>query len=126
MERSIKIYIQGIDVVIKKDLKHHKTLLDRSQLELQTYHQALSHEIKKKKHYLSLIGGGKYNDDSLRKSVDGINVNIKHMSDKVKLTQDAIAHHTLIVDTLAKQLEDYNNGMSELAKWRSEQRAINN
>ena len=114
-----KIIIEGIDVVIKRDLAKHQILLERSKLELTSYRQARSHEIKKKKHYKGLIGGGKYDDDALRKSMKDIAINIRHMSDKEKLSKDAIEHHTLIVDTLTQQLDDYNIDIKELYKARS-------
>ena len=51
--------------------------------------------------------GEKYDDDALRKSVEQQKVNIRHLQDKVKLTKEAIEHHTMIVDTLGQQLKDY-------------------
>ena len=41
-----------------------------------------------------------------------INVDIRAMSDKAKLADEEISHHTLIVDTLTVQLQEYyeNNG----------------
>ena len=73
----------------------------------------------KKKHYKGLIGGGKYDDDALKRSMGDIAINIRHMSDKEKLSRDAIEHHTLIVDTLTQQLEEYNINIIELNKVRS-------
>ena len=113
------ILVRGIDKVIKKDLQKHLALLDKSKVELLAYKEARSHEIKKKKYYRSLIGGDKYDDHALKNSMAQIAVNIRHMSDKIKLTQEAIAHHTLIVDTLTKQLEDYNETLNALASSRS-------
>lgn len=108
-----KIIIEGIDEIIKRDLEKHKAILERSKMELASYREARSHEIKKKKHYRKLIGNGKYNDDALKRSMNDIAINIRHMEDKVKLTNDAIAHHTLIVDTLTNQLKEYEKGMRE-------------
>lgn len=116
MDRNIKIYVEGIDKIMIRDLKKHKTLLERSKVELDTYRKAKTHEIKKKKYYEGLIGKGKFNDKSLKKSIQDININIRHMADKVKLSNDAIEHHTLIVNTLTQQLEEYNESMKELAK----------
>ena len=126
MEHKPKIYIEGIGSVIKQDLKKHKVLLQRSKTELLSYREARSHEIKKKKYYNTLIGGGKFDDESLRNSINDIGVNIRHMSDKVKLSEDAIKHHTLIVDTLTDQLDNYNKGMRELTKSRRNENAIRN
>lgn len=120
-----EIVIEGIEEVIKKDLKKYQEILERNKLELIAYRNARSHEIKKKKHYKNLIGGGKYNDDSLRESMNQIAINIRHMSDKVDLTEKAIKHHTEIVDTLTEQLENQMKGLKVLAKYR-EQNAVNN
>ena len=113
-----KVIIEGIDVIIKRDLEKHKTILERSQTELLSYREARSHEVKKKKHYISLIKEGKYNKESMERSIQDINVNIRHFSDKCKLTQDAIKHHTVIVDTLTEQLKEYEEDMKELKKLR--------
>lgn len=102
-----EIFIKGMDKIIKRDLEKHKGLLARSKLELDSYKLSRSQLIKRKKHYVSLINNSKYNDDSLQRSVEMIAIDIKQMSDKVKLSNDAIDHHTLIVDTLTKQLEEY-------------------
>jgi hypothetical protein len=119
------IVIEGIEEVIKKDLKKHQEILKRSKFELIAYRNARSHEIKKKKHYKNLIGGGKYNDDSLRESMNQIAINIRHMGDKVDLTEKAIKHHTEIVDTLTEQLENQMKGLRMLAEYR-EQNVVNN
>ena len=97
------IVIDGFEKVIERDLEKHRLLLVQAKSELDAYRNSVSHQIKKKKFYGSLIGSGRYNDDSLRSSMTMIAVDIRHMSDKVKLSQDAIEHHTLIVDTLVKQ-----------------------
>ena len=106
------ILIKGIDKVIKRDLGKHKERLQQAKLSLLSFRESVSHQVKKKKHYLKLVGGGKYNDDSLRDSVEMINVDIRAMSDKAKLADEEISHHTLIVDTLTVQLQEYyeNNG----------------
>ena len=109
---SPSVLIKGIDKVIKRDLGKHKALLEQSKLSLLSFRQSVSHQIKKKKHYLGLVGSGKYNDESLKSSITMINVDIKAMSDKAKLADEEIKHHALIVDTLTDQLQDYykNNG----------------
>jgi len=125
--KAPELFIEGMEVIIKRDLEKHKVLLIRSNQELLSYRNARSHEVKRKKYYKSLIGGEKYNDDSLRRSMNDIVINIRHFSDKVKLSEDAIKHHTLIVDTLSKQLDDQNKGLDALAKYRRDhQNAANN
>jgi len=103
-----EIFLEGIDVVIRLDLGKHKELLVQTQAELVAFREARDHESARKRHYFRLIGGGKYNDDSLRRSVEDIRTNIRHLSDKVKLSEEKIDHHTLIVDTLTEQLQDYD------------------
>lgn len=110
-----KIFVRGIDKVIKKDLVKHQALLVRSKQELDAYKQARAHLIQRKKHYRSLKGGGKFDDKALQTSIDGMAIDLRHMSDKVDLSNKAIAHHTLIVDTLSLQLENYNNTLLEIA-----------
>lgn len=110
------IVVEGLEKVIEKDLERHKVLLDRSNQEKQAYQKAKSHEIKRKRYYLSLIGGDKYDDDALRESVRQINQNINHLEQKVKLSKDAIEHHKLIVDTLSAQLKDHNDRLAALRR----------
>jgi hypothetical protein len=115
------IFIKGLDEITKKDLKKFKSILERDKFELIKYKEALSYQIQKKKHYKSLIGKGKYDDDSMKKSIVMINVDIRQISDKVKLTNDAIAHHTLIVDTLSKQLDEYYKNLEVVNKFKEGQ-----
>jgi hypothetical protein len=120
-----EIVIEGIEKVIKKDLKKFQGILERDKLDLIAFRGARSHEIKKKKHYKNLIGGEKFNDDALRESMSQIAINIRHMSDKVMLTEKAIEHHTEIVDTLTKQLENQMKGLKVLAEYREQNAAYN-
>lgn len=102
------IFLEGIDEVIRRDLAKHRALIVQTQGDLDAFTDARKHEIAKKRHYYRQIGRGKFNDDALRKSVDGIRVNIKHFDDKVKQATEKLAHHKLIVDTLTGQLEEYD------------------
>lgn len=111
------IFIRGIDKVIKKDLQKHKDLNARCKQNLDAYRTAVSHQVKKKKHYKSLIGGGKFDDDALRDSMDMISIDIRHHSDKVHQTQEEMKHHTLIIDTLSKQLEEYNSNKQSIDEY---------
>ena len=123
------VVIDGLEDVIKRDLEKHKSLLVKSKTELDAFKTALSHQVKKKKYYGSLIGSGRYSDEALKSSMTTIAVDIRHMSDKVKLSQEAIEHHTLIVDTLTKQLEEQYKGLKALAAYRRKEavsNAINN
>lgn len=100
------LVVEGLEDVIKLDLDRHKEILSQAKNSLVSFRHGLSHELKKKKHYKSLIGGGKYNDDALKQSIQQININIRHMSDKVKITQEKIAFEDNIVQTLTKQLAE--------------------
>ena len=103
-----EIFIEGIDVVIKLDLGKHKEILARTQTEIESFRIAVEHESARKRHYYRQVGEGKYDDDALLRSVKDIRINIRHLSDKVKLSQDKIDHETLIVDTLTAQLKEYD------------------
>ena len=115
------VVVDGMEKVIKKDLQRHKDILERTYREIISYREARSHEVKKKKHYNSLIGNSKYNDDALRESIKQININIQHFSNKVKLSQDKIDHETLIVDTLSAQLEEQERLLKVLAEHRKKE-----
>lgn len=113
------VIVEGMEDIIERDLAEHKALLERTQTELLAYRQARSHEIKKKRHYLSLVGKGKYDDEALQSAVDTqININIRHLSDKCKLAEKKIEHHKLIVDTLNEQLKSQREGLKALAEAR--------
>lgn len=103
-----EIFIEGIDAVIKLDLDKHKELLAQTNADLTSFRRAVLHESGRKRHYYRQIGKGKYNDKALQSSIKDIRINIRHLSDKVHLAEEKIEHHTLIVDTLTEQLEDYN------------------
>ena len=102
------VVVSGFKELIERDLDQHKSLLERTQMELLSFRTARSHEIKKKKHYNGLVGGGKYDDEKLTESMKDIATNIRHMSDKCTVAEDKIKHHQLIVDTLTEQLSDQN------------------
>lgn len=119
------IVIEGMEDVIARDLEKHIGLVVRSKAELDSYREARSHEIKRKRHFFKQIGGGKFNDVSLREAIKQIKQNVAHLSQKVKIAEDCRAHHQLIVDTLTQQLEDQNAGLKRLADFRLENAAVN-
>ena len=120
------VVIDGLEKVIKKDLEKHKVLLTRSKLDLITFREAVAYQVKKKKHYKSLVGGGKFNDAALQGTMTTIGIDLRHMGDRVKLAEEAIAHHSLIVDTLTVQLADQNKKLKILAESRGKECAVNN
>ena len=122
---EVNVVIEGIEKVIKRDLEKHKMILERTKLESLAFKAAVSNEIKRKKYYKSLLGGGKFNDESLRNSIDMINVNIRHMSDNVKISNEKIEHNSLIVDTLTKQLEEQYAALKFLSEYRDKNASSN-
>ena len=44
------VFIKGMDVIIKRDLNNHKDLLANNKLNLLAFKEAVSHEVKRKKH----------------------------------------------------------------------------
>jgi hypothetical protein len=99
------IVIEGIEEITKRDLAKHRALIEQTQAEMDSFRAARAHEIRRKKHYRKQIGGGKFDDDALRRAMKDIAVNIRHMSDKCQAAEEKLKHHKLIVDTLSAQLE---------------------
>lgn len=116
MEPSV--VIEGLEVVIERDLQKHRVILERTKQELLSWEQARGHEIARKRAWRKLIGGGKYDDDALRESMRQSNVNIRQLSDKVEAAKEKITFETNIVDTLAAQLQEQCRGLAELARQR--------
>lgn len=104
------VVFEGLEEVLQKDLEKHTSILERTQKELSAYRDARSHEVKKKAHYEKLISEGKYNEKAMQNALTQIDINIRHLSDKVKLSNEKIEHHTLIVEKLTEELErQYKN-----------------
>jgi hypothetical protein len=80
--------IEGMEEIIEKDLGTHKIILERTIAEKLAYKNAISGEIKKRKYYKSLIGQGKFNDESLIQARVQMGINITQLSNKVKLSYD--------------------------------------
>lgn len=108
------LFVEGMDVVINLDLGKHKELLAQTQTELLSFREAVDHESARKRYYYRLIGSGDFNDDALKRSVEDIRINIRHLSDKVMAAEEKIKHHALIVDTLTAQLAEYNRSYAAL------------
>lgn len=122
MEANENIVIEGIEVVIERDLNKHKVILERVKIELDGFEKARLHLIAKRKHYKGLIkGDNKYNKESLEKSRVMIGVDIRAMSDTIDITKKRQEHHTLIVDTLSEQLKNQYICLKNLAKYRKDQ-----
>lgn len=111
------VVIDGMLEIIERDLEKHIALLERAKLSLLSFRQARSHEIKRKKVWKNHIGGGKYNDKALEKSMGEIATNIRHMSDKCDLAEKEIKHHQLIVDTLTEQVIEQKDLLAKAAQY---------
>ena len=108
------VVIEGMEVVIERDLKRHKVMLERAKSELLAWEQARGHEIARKRAWRKLVGTGKYDDEALVASRDQSNVNIRHLSDKIEAAKERIAFETNIVDTLSRQQEEQTRGLAAL------------
>ena len=121
------IVIEGLTGVIERDLTKYQNLLAQTTLELQAFEKARNYEVKKKQHYRSLIGGGKYNDEALENSIVQINVNIQHFENKIKSAREKLEFEKNIVDTLDNQLRENHKGLVLLAEHRKKEiDALNN
>jgi hypothetical protein len=107
MDRNLEVFVEGLGPIIKRDLDKHRSLLEQVHRDHLAFVQARSYEIARKKNWKSKIGGGKYDDDAMREAIKQINQNIRHFSAKIKLADEKIKHHKLIVDTLTDRLKEY-------------------
>ena len=117
------VVIEGLEDILERDIAKHKMILERSKGELDSYNQALTYQIKKKKFYSNLLKDKdtKYKKSALKKSRDMIAIDIRQISDKIKLTKENITHHTHIVDTLTQQLADQKRGLTHLNEQRKKE-----
>tara|TARA_R110000772_G_C13310328_1_gene440486 strand:+ start:3388 stop:3738 length:351 start_codon:yes stop_codon:yes gene_type:complete len=106
------VVVEGLDVIIKRDLDKHKFLLNKNNLDLQAIETARSHEISRKKFYTTQKGKRNYNDEAMEKAIAQMNDNIGLYSIQVKSIKESRTFNTNIVDTLTKQLEDYYKQLS--------------
>ena len=100
-------FIEGIDVIIKRDLDKHKSLLNNNNLDIQAFENARDTEIKRKRFYNEQKGKRNYDDDAMDKAINQMAINITHLSDRIKITKELRQQNTHIVDTLTEQLEQY-------------------
>lgn len=112
------VVVEGIEDIIERDLNKHRALLEQAKQNVLIFREARSHEIQRKKHYKSLIGGGKYDDDALRKEMQDMNVNIRNLSDKVKRFEEEVQFHTGIVDKLSVDYTEQMKKLKALDKYR--------
>lgn len=111
-----RIIIEGLENIIQKDLDKHRFLFEKSKLELDEYRRALDYQVQRKKYYNRLLRAGKYNKESMEKEITQIQINARMLTDKISLSEKAIEHHKIIVDTLVKQLKDQQDGLLYLER----------
>jgi len=116
LEKRGDIFIEGIDVIIRRDLDKHGALLEKNQLDIQALQRARSNEIDRKRFYGDQKGKRKYRDDAMDIAIKQMNTNIAGLSVKIKQAEDMKVENTIIVDALSKQLKDYDLGIREMAK----------
>jgi hypothetical protein len=101
------ILIEGIDVIIKRDLDKHKSLLEKNNMDIQAFETARTGEIGRKRYYNNQKGKRNYDDDAMDKAIEQMAINIAHLSDRIKITKELRKQNTQIVDTLTPQLAQY-------------------
>ena len=104
------IFVEGIDVIIRRDLDKHKAILEMNVMDIQAFQKSRSSEIEK--------GKRRYRDDAMDEAIEQMNKNIGHLSIRIKFAEELRDQNTIIVDTLTKQLEDYNKGIRALASYK--------
>jgi len=102
-----EILIEGIDVIIRRDLDKHKSLLERDNLNIQAFENSIASEIQRKKYYVKNKGQRNYSDDAMDKAIEQMRINITHLGDRLKITKQLRIQNTQIVDTLTVQLDEY-------------------
>lgn len=108
------IFVEGIDVIIKRDLNKHKSLLDKNNIDIQVLQVGRNNEINRKRYYRGQKGKRKFNDNAMEIAIAQMRVNIRQFSDRITITQEQKKQNTIIVDTLTKQLDDYYKSLKLL------------
>ena len=113
------IFVEGIDVIIRRDLEKHKALLEQNNLDIQSFQQARSSEISRKRFYGEQKGKRNYRDADMDIAIEQMNKNIGHLSIRIKVAEDLRKHNTVIVDTLTQQLKEYDIDIRAMARRRN-------
>jgi len=114
------IVFEGMEEILERDLSKHKGILQQTKLEMDAYSDARSYEVRKKRHYKSLVNAGKYDQKAMEEAIAQIDINLRHMVDKKKLCVEKIAHHEEIISKLEEELADQYRGLKKLAKQRKD------
>jgi len=107
MEARGTVFIEGIDVIIRRDLDKHKSLLNRNNMDILAFESAVGTEINRKRFYKKQKGKRNYNDEAMDIAITQMTVNITQLSNRVKIAKELRIQNTHIVDTLTKQLDEY-------------------
>lgn len=115
-----QIVIEGMEEILERDLAKHEGTVENAQRELEAYREGRAYEVRKKKHYRSLVNAGKYDQKAMESAIEQIDINLRHMADKVKLSKERIAHHQEIVDKLKEELANQYRGLKHLEEQRKD------
>ncbi len=110
------IVIEGIDIIIQRDLDKHKSLLEMNNLNIQSFEGARSNEINKKRFYGEQKGKRKYRDKDMDIAIEQMTKNINHLSRRITVTMELRKENTIIVDTLTEQLKQYYINLKKLSE----------
>ena len=116
LDKRGDIFIEGLDVIIRRDLNKHKSLLEVNILNIHSLQATRASEIDRKRFYGEQKGKRRYRDDEMDKAIEQMNKNIAHLSIKIKFTKDQRDQNTIIVDTLTEQLNGYELGLRAMAR----------
>jgi len=117
--KDLHVVTEGMEDILEMDLKKHNGILEQTKLELGEYQAARIHERNKKKHYEGLVKNGKFNPKAMTTAITQIDINIRQLADKIKLSKERIEHFTEIVTRLDAELKNQYLGL----KYLKEQRA---
>lgn len=113
------VFVEGIDVIIRRDLEKHKSLLEQNILDIQAFQRTRASEIGRKRFYGEQKGKKRYRDEEMDKAIQQMNNNIEHLSERIKFTENLKKENTVIVDTLTEQLIEYDIGIRKMARHKS-------
>lgn len=113
-----QIVIEGMEEILERDLAKHRGIVEQTKIELDAFLDARSYEVRKKKHYRSLVNAGEYDETAMEAAIAQIDVNLRHMADKAKLSREKVAHYQEIVDRLEEELADQYKGLKYLSEQR--------
>jgi len=104
--------IEGLEGVYEKDIRKHRAHVLRFETDRDNHKKAQSYLVEKKNYYKKLIkqkkaGGKKWNLESLEKSKELINIDIRHHGDLIKQAQERIEHFSFIVKTLEENYKEH-------------------